>query len=344
MAARAPVRGIYGIPTPCRAPSSVVPRGAPRAEEAERLCEAFLSTGADAASFLALSALRRELSTRRDPAIREVIGAGVPARLAALLRDRSVPVHVHREAVLTLAKLAEGTSEEVAAVTSGAAGALVGLLSSSGLQQRPELCSETLATLSSLASDPDTKIRDHLLHVGVIEALGGLYEIMQEASWSQAQRLEVLRALTRLAMTLCSGVPSPPPVDVDCMFDYFFQVVSESEDPEMRSDAISGLQHLSWSSSGSVGGGHLLKQLLAASSPEELRGLAAKARNTTAQAREFMQLPGEGTHSYAELEATRFDENCPGAGNSGASHPVFSKTSTAGLCGSPCGSPRNGGA
>jgi hypothetical protein len=312
----------------------LVPRGDPRgAAEAERLCEAFLCTGADAASFLALSALRRELSTRRDPAIREVIDAGVPGKLAALLRDRSVPAHVHREAVLTLAKLCEGASEEVASVvSSGAAGALVGLLSSAGLQQRPELCSETLATLSGLASDPDTTIRDHLLQVGVIEALDGLYGAMQEASWSQAQRLEVLRALTRLARTLCSGIPSPPIEEVDCMFDYFFQVVNESEDPDMRGDAISGLQHLLRSSDG-AGGGHLLEQLLAAGSPEELRGLAAKAHHT--QAHELPRLPGAGTPGCVELGASRFDENCPGAGNSGASHPALGKGSTTGLCGSP---------
>lgn len=336
MAVRAPVRGIYGVPTPCRAPPGRgIPRGAPRAaEEAERLCEAFLCTGADATSFLALSALRRELATRRDPAIREVIDAGVPGKLAALLRDQSVPAHVHREAVLTLAKLCEGASEEVAAVvSSGAAGALVGLLSSAGLRQRPELCSETLATLSGLASDPDTTIRDHLLHAGVIEALDGLYGTMQEVSWSQAQRLEVLRALTRLASTLCSGIPPPPLEEVDCMFDYFFQVVNESEDPEMRGDAISGLQHLLRSPSDGAGGGRPIAQLLAAGSPEELRGLAAQADHT--QAHELPRLPGMGTPSCVQLGASCFDENCPGAGNNGASHPALGKASTTGLCGSP---------
>lgn len=133
--------------------------------------------------------------------------------------------------------------EVAAAVSSGDAEALVRLLQGTKLQQHPNLVNTTLTGLGNLASGKDTKVRDRLLDAGVIDALNELYVFMQQASWDQAQRVQVLRALTRLAAKLCDGLP-PPAADVDCFANFFSEVLSGCTDPAMLSDAASGLMRL----------------------------------------------------------------------------------------------------
>lgn len=191
----------------------------------------------------ALTALRKELSTRTSPPIQEVIDNGGIAPLVARLNETSSVVQF--EAAWALTNIASGTTAQTAVVIeAGAVEAFFRLLLSPVIAERPDLCDQCLWALGNIVGDGDAALRDRLLGMGVVGTLGQVYEQIPNFHWDLQGRVQVLRTLTWLMSGLCRGCPAPPLEEVDCAFDYFAQVLVGTDDTQMLSEALWGLCYL----------------------------------------------------------------------------------------------------
>lgn len=191
----------------------------------------------------ALTQLRQVLATHSNPPIQQVIQAGGLELLVEKLQSPSRVMQL--EAAWALTNAAIGTAEQTEAlVKAGATEAILRLLSSAEIGQSHELCNQCLWTLANIAGDANVAMRDHLLASGVVNVLGGLFSQMPDFCWNLAARHQILRTFTWLMSALCRGQPAPRLEEVDCMFDYFAQVILGTDDTQMLSQAIWGVCYL----------------------------------------------------------------------------------------------------
>lgn len=190
----------------------------------------------------ALVELRQVLSSTMQPPIQQVIDLGGLAPLVQLLGDSSSAVQL--EAAWVLTNMASGSSlQTVALAEAGAVQGLFEALQTPTVRQRADFCNQVLWALGNIAGDC-VGLRDRLLAAGVVGVLGQLFEQMPGFPWNVHERTEVLRTFTWLMSCLCAGHPAPPLEEVNCAFDYFAQVVTGTQDPQMLSEAFWGLCYL----------------------------------------------------------------------------------------------------
>jgi len=191
----------------------------------------------------ALTALRLLLCSEEQCAWEVISTGGLPV-LVERLRDSSAALQL--EAAWVLGNIASGRRAEASAVmNAGVVEAVFDILASPVVADRPELCDHCLWVLANIAGDDDLHLRDWvLLEAGAIGHLGCLYRRIPAFPWSFHSRLQVLRSLTWLMSALCHGKPAPPLKEVDCLFDYFPQVVASTEDTQTLAEAAWGLCYL----------------------------------------------------------------------------------------------------
>lgn len=215
-----------------------------RVNELRRMVETIMTEGNAGVQLRALAELRRSLAASVNPPIQEALEAGAAAALPRCLAAE-VPAAAALEAAWVLTTLASGSSAETAALLSSGAGeALLAALQHPALEERADLCDQILWALANIAADSDLRMRDHLLAAGAVNMLGYLFSRMPSFSWSITSRTQVLRTKTWLLSSLCRGSPAPPPEEVECLFDYFVQVLLGTDDARMLADAMWGLCYL----------------------------------------------------------------------------------------------------
>uniref|UniRef100_A0A7S1S9Q5 Importin subunit alpha n=1 Tax=Alexandrium catenella TaxID=2925 RepID=A0A7S1S9Q5_ALECA len=192
----------------------------------------------------ALTRLRGLICSTTKPCTQALIDAGGLPVLVERLRESS-PV-MQFEAAWVFTNIASGSSAQASAmVSAGAVEAVLDVLASPAVAERPELCDQCLCALANVAGDEDLRLRDWvLLEAGAVGHLGRLYEQVPGFAWSFHSRMQVLRSLTWLMSALCRGQPAPPLEEVDCAFDYFAQVLLGADDVEMLAEAVWGLCYL----------------------------------------------------------------------------------------------------
>lgn len=245
------------LPTPARSEAAIHPMGGgvfggppvspDDAAEALRLRGLVAKIAAPSsepgATLRAVAALRQELAARSVPPVSEVIALGGADALVSRLCDSSAAVQL--DAMWALTNLTAGTSAQTASVLgAGLAEAVIMVLKSDSVVSSAELCKQCLWVLGNVASDQDVACRDHLLQIGILDALGELFGRMPEFAWGEWECAEVLQVLTSLMSSLCQGQPAPALKEVDCTIDYFVQVLQGADDEQMVTDAFVGLASL----------------------------------------------------------------------------------------------------
>lgn len=217
---------------------------AAKAANISQLIAVLRDDAADADQHLrALTQLRQALATHTSPPVQEVIEAGGLEMLVEKLQTASRVMQL--EAAWVLTNVSVGTSEQTEAVIkAGAPEAIFRLLGSPEIAHSHELCNQCLWALANIAGDTDVAKRDHLLAAGVVSILGGLFSQMPDFPWDIAARHTLLRTFTWLMSSLCRGSPAPRLEEVDCMFDYFAQVILGTEDTQLLCQAMWGTCYL----------------------------------------------------------------------------------------------------
>lgn len=219
----------------------------------------------------AATRIRRVLSGL-EPPIAAALEGGVLEPLLALLRGgfEGCSAEAQLEAAWAVTNLLSGSPEQTARVlAAGATQQLLGILSSPAAQERPELCDQVLWALGNAAGD-GAGPRDALLHAGIMTSLGQMYAAMPGFTWGVVERSSILRTLTWLMSNLCAGSPPPPLTDIDCLFDFFVEVVMSTDDARMLAESLWGLSHLIEGACESEGDARVARMLTVGFSPGEV--------------------------------------------------------------------------
>lgn len=179
-------------------------------------------------------ALRKILSSDKNPPIADVLDAGLLPRLRDLLADFSRPL-VQHETAWALTNISSGTPEQTQAVVdSGVVPIFVELLKSAD----QSLQEQAMWAIANIAGDR-ADYRDGCIAVGTVEALSNILESSLRSKATQMARL----AAWGLS-NLCRGQPAPDFRKLVPSFRSLGRALSLSNDSEVLGDTAWALSYL----------------------------------------------------------------------------------------------------